>query len=314
LTTLLAVDDSVTMRKVLEITFAGEDYRLLSADGGDAALEVVRRDKPDIVLLDISLPGKDGYAICAEVKAAHPKAFVVLMSSKQVAYDAAKGSSVGADDFADKPFDTTQFIEKVRKVLAGTPVALPAGAAPAPAAAPVAPVAAAAPAARPVAPPLAAPAPSPFAQTQNTLPFGSTPAQARPPAATPATSAAATTPPPVAVAPAASASRTEPSLDHLREALPPRAPAATPAPAADRTLAAMAPAVAPPRTPSSSAVQVAGATAAMSPKLQELGLTPAQVEAVLALSREVVERVVWEVVPTLAETIIKEEVRRLTAE
>jgi CheY-like chemotaxis protein len=308
LTTLLAVDDSVTMRKVLEITFAGEDYRLLSADGGDAALEVVRRDKPDIVLLDISLPGKDGYALCAEVKAAHPKAFVVLLSSKQVAYDAAKGSSVGADDFADKPFDTTQFIEKVRKVLAGTPVALPAGAAPAAAAPPPVP---AAPAVRPVAPPLAAPAPSPFAQTQNTLPFGSAAPQGKPPAATPATSSAATTPPPV---PVATSARTEPSLDHLREALPPRAPAASPAPVADRTLAAMAPAVAPARTPSSSAVQVAGATAAMSPKLQELGLTPAQIEAVLALSRDVVERIVWEVVPTLAETIIKEEVRRLTAE
>jgi hypothetical protein len=49
-------------------------------------------------------------------------------------------------------------------------------------------------------------------------------------------------------------------------------------------------------------------------KLGELGLTPAQVEAVLALSREVVERVVWEVVPQLAETIIKEEVARLTRE
>ncbi|MBM4361624.1 MAG: response regulator, partial [Deltaproteobacteria bacterium] len=58
--------------------------------------------------------------------------------------------------------------------------------------------------------------------------------------------------------------------------------------------------------------------AAVSPelggKLEALGLTPAQVDAVLALSREVVERVVWEVVPVLAETLIKEEIRRLTAE
>jgi CheY-like chemotaxis protein len=302
LTTLLAVDDSVTMRKVLEITFAGEDYRLLSAPGGDAALEVVRRDKPDIVLLDISLPGQDGYAVCAAVKAAHPRAFVVLLSSKQVAYDAAKGAAAGADDFADKPFDTQQMIDKVKKVLAGQPVAPTAAAAPpaptpAPAPVAVAPVAAPtpAPAVRPVAPPLGvAPAASPFAQ--NTQLFGTsvnTP---------PAPIAPAPAPAPV-VTPAASA-RTEPSLDHLR---------AAPAPAAERTLAAMAPAPATPPPAAAAASQVAGATAALSPKLVELGLTPAQVEAVLALSREVVERVVWEVVPTLAETIIKEEVRRLTA-
>jgi hypothetical protein len=59
---------------------------------------------------------------------------------------------------------------------------------------------------------------------------------------------------------------------------------------------------------------VAGSNGQMSEKLEKLGLTPSQVEGVLALSREVVEKVVWEVVPVLAETIIKEEIRRLTAE
>lgn len=96
-------------------------------------------------------------------------------------------------------------------------------------------------------------------------------------------------------------------MEHLRAAPPP-------APAADRTLAAMAPIAAASPAAAAAAVQVLGATASLGPKLTELGLTAAQVDAVLALSREVVERVVWEVVPTLAETIIKEEVRRLTAE
>ena len=63
------------------------------------------------------------------------------------------------------------------------------------------------------------------------------------------------------------------------------------------------------------AASVAGPMPAeMSGKLRELGLTPTQVDAVLALSREVVERVVWEVVPVLAETLIKEEIARLTRE
>jgi len=81
-----------------------------------------------------------------------------------------------------------------------------------------------------------------------------------------------------------------------------------PAPAAQAPIAAQAPAAARP----------AGGAAAvtlgpeMQKRLEDVGLTPAQVEAVLALSREVVERVVWEVVPVLAETVIKEELARLT--
>ena len=61
------------------------------------------------------------------------------------------------------------------------------------------------------------------------------------------------------------------------------------------------------------AAQVAAGTAQMSGKLSDLGLTPDQVNSVLALSRDVIEQVVWEVVPNLAETIIREEIRRLTA-
>jgi hypothetical protein len=59
---------------------------------------------------------------------------------------------------------------------------------------------------------------------------------------------------------------------------------------------------------------VAAANGYLAGKLDELGLTPAQVEAVLALSKQVIERVVWEVVPPLAETLIKEEIARLTKE
>jgi len=85
-------------------------------------------------------------------------------------------------------------------------------------------------------------------------------------------------------------------------AAPAPAAAAPPKPAAPATIAA--------------AVAAAGAAAgngALSGKLEALGLTPAQVESVLSLSREVVEQVVWEVVPVLAETLIKEEIRRLTS-
>jgi len=87
-------------------------------------------------------------------------------------------------------------------------------------------------------------------------------------------------------------------------------PTTTPGSIAGSAPVAPAPAAPPPAPARPAAVAV---SAAMSEKLSEIGLTPQQAEAVLALSREVVERVVWEVVPELAETIIREEIKRLTA-
>ena len=109
-TTLLAVDDSVTMRKVLEITFSGEEFRVVTAENPDAALKKARSEKPALILLDVTLPGQDGYAVCKTLKAEIPGVPVIILSSKQGPYDAAKGSAAGADDFADKPFDTQQLI------------------------------------------------------------------------------------------------------------------------------------------------------------------------------------------------------------
>jgi hypothetical protein len=96
---------------------------------------------------------------------------------------------------------------------------------------------------------------------------------------------------------------------------PAQAPTASP-PAQQVTTAHTVPTAAPPRTPEAAPAAAAAlvVNGHLAGKLGDLGLTPAQVDAVLALSREVVERVVWEVVPQLAETIIKEEIARLTKE
>src|SRR3954469_7592392 len=131
-TTLLAVDDSKTMRKVLEITFSGEDFRLLLCGSSAEALGKLS-ERPSVALVDAGLEGTGGYELCQKLKAAQPGLGVIILSSKQQPYDRALGGQVGADDFADKPFDTQQLIDKVNaqpKKSAGAP-------APAPAAAPV---------------------------------------------------------------------------------------------------------------------------------------------------------------------------------
>ena len=114
--TLLAVDDSVTMRKVLEITFSGEDFRVVTADSSQGALGKLN-ESPSICVIDTVLGGEDGYSLAKEVRKRSPGTSIIMLASRYAPYDQARGRDAGADDWADKPFDTQQLIDKVRKVM-----------------------------------------------------------------------------------------------------------------------------------------------------------------------------------------------------
>jgi CheY-like chemotaxis protein len=261
---ILVADDSVTMRRILELTFHGEDASVTAVETGDSALRKASELTPDIVFADLSMSGMDGYALATAIKSAPglERTAVVVMASQKHPYDEEKGRAAGVDDHIVKPFDTQHVIDRVKQVMGKPRVA--AGAASAASKAGAAPSMGKAPAA---------------AAGSKTIAFGKPPQ--------PANAAQA------AAAPAA------------RESKGGAAPAYKPAAGG----AAAAVAVAAP--PLSAAV--ASANTDLERKISSLGLTAEQAAAVLALSREVVERVVWEVVPDLAEALIKEEIRRLTA-
>ncbi|MEB2313679.1 MAG: response regulator [Sorangiineae bacterium] len=302
---VLAVDDSATMRKALEITFAGEDYRTLLAGSGADALAQLRAERPSLVLVDAQLGGESGYDLCQAIKREAPGTPVIILSSKQQPYDRGRGTMVGADDFMDKPFDTQQLLDKVAATLrkAGEQPAAPPPMAEPPAT--QAPYRAPAPAIASAPPPQAPPASS-AQRRPPTLAYGT-------PAPAPLGASPAPSPAPAPVGP----------RSHTVMGTP------APAPVAPRPAAAAAPVaptpmsgtpVAPrpsPAAPPAVATAAAAATdggGELAGKLAGLGLDSSQVAGVLALSREVVEKVVWEVVPILAETLIKEEIRRLTSE
>ncbi len=304
--TLLAVDDSATMRKVLEITFGGEDFRVVTADGASSALSRLG-EEPVAAVIDTSLGNDDGYLLAKEMRSRQPRLALVIMASRYAPYDANRGRDAGVDDYIDKPFDTQALIEKVKKALVSRETREVAKPAPAPAPAPAAassfqqshaprPPAPAAPAA-PV--PGAAPAKGAWpTQRTHTLSFEGGLPIVPPPAARPAPAA----PVPAAQAPAQPAPATAVPRAPAPAAAAP--PVAAPPPVAPHPVAPPAPA----------AAAIATANGQLANKLGDLGLTSQQADAVLALSREVVERVVWEVVPQLAEAIIKEEIARLTKE
>lgn len=355
--TLLAVDDSKTMRKVLEITFSSGEYEVLLADKSAAALAKLAEKPPAIALVDAQLQGESGYDLCQAIKKQAPGTVVFLMTSRHVPYDKAKGDAVGADDFVDKPFDTQQLLDKVSKAIAAGPKA--AGAA--------APIATPAPVPTPgherkttqiyggpsaVPPPAAGAAPQPAAASaagsgsapsaapkplSTTLSgFGNPTPAARPQSAPlnprPALQQPAAVPLPQNLGRPSAVPGTSPVARPVQPMAQPIArPPAQPAPVAQppamtsvqpQTLqtpqkpaaapVAVAPVAAAPvaAAPVAAAVAVA-VDASLTTKLGTLGLDKAQIEGVLALSRELIEQVVWEVVPQLAETMIREELDRL---
>jgi CheY-like chemotaxis protein len=152
---ILLADDSITIQKVIELTFSDEDFEVVTVGNGRLALERVQEAPPDILLCDIIMPEKDGYDVCDFVKKNPALAHipVLLLTGAFEPFDQERAARVGCDGFLAKPFEPQTLIAKVKDLLARSDK--PA-AAPAPVAAPPTPPAPIAfqPAATPMPPPL----------------------------------------------------------------------------------------------------------------------------------------------------------------
>jgi CheY-like chemotaxis protein len=118
---LLLADDSVTIQRVIELTFSGEDIQVLAVGDGEAAIARIPVDKPDIVLADIGMPKRSGYDVCAFVKN-HPdfKSIpVLLLAGAFEPVDEAKAKEVGCDGVLVKPFEPQHVIARVRELIGG---------------------------------------------------------------------------------------------------------------------------------------------------------------------------------------------------
>lgn len=115
--TILVVDDSPTIRKVVARALADYDYRIVEAADGAAGLEAVRKESPDLVLLDVTMPGLDGYQVCRSLRAnpATVNLPVVMLSGKDGLFDKLRGRMVGATEYLTKPFVPDVLVQVVEK-------------------------------------------------------------------------------------------------------------------------------------------------------------------------------------------------------
>jgi DNA-binding response OmpR family regulator len=125
-TKVLVVDDEAPLRRLVATYLASEVYEVREADDGLRALEIAREFHPDLVLLDLGLPGLDGIEVCRRLRT-FSDCYVVIVTARDDEVDLLVGLSVGADDYLTKPFSPRELVARVRARLRRPRVSTSAG-------------------------------------------------------------------------------------------------------------------------------------------------------------------------------------------
>jgi len=114
---LLVVDDEPPIRRLLRTSLGAQGYRILEAETGQGALDVIAREAPEVVLLDLGLPDLDGLEVIRRVRAAGANVAVVMLSSRGDERGKVEALDLGADDYVTKPFGMAELVARVRTAL-----------------------------------------------------------------------------------------------------------------------------------------------------------------------------------------------------
>ena len=113
---VLIVDDDSNIAEIISLYLIKEMFETKVAEDGYEALELFESFEPDLIILDLMLPGKDGYEVCREIRK-HKDTPIIMLSAKGETFDKVLGLELGADDYMIKPFDTKELVARVKAVL-----------------------------------------------------------------------------------------------------------------------------------------------------------------------------------------------------
>jgi DNA-binding response OmpR family regulator len=116
---ILVADDEPNIVLSLEFLLKQAGFRVRTVADGEAALAAIAQDPPDLVLLDVMIPGRDGYAVCQGIRAnpAWRDMRIIMLTAKGGDIQREKGLSLGADEYVTKPFSTRELVERIRGML-----------------------------------------------------------------------------------------------------------------------------------------------------------------------------------------------------
>ena len=110
---VLVVDDEVSLLRLVQSYLEREGFEVSTAENGETALELAREVKPDLVVLDVMLPGLDGVEVCRRLRQ-FSDAYVIMLTARSEEIDKIVGLSVGADDYVTKPFSPRELVARVK--------------------------------------------------------------------------------------------------------------------------------------------------------------------------------------------------------
>ncbi|MCL2741279.1 MAG: response regulator transcription factor [Oscillospiraceae bacterium] len=113
---VLVIDDDANIRELIRLYLEREGYEVETHDTGKDAIQAIERAKPNLIVLDIMLPGKDGWQICRQLRGSSDTP-VLILSAKDETLDKILGLELGADDYMVKPFDPKELVVRVRAIL-----------------------------------------------------------------------------------------------------------------------------------------------------------------------------------------------------
>ncbi|MBF0193297.1 MAG: response regulator [Magnetococcales bacterium] len=116
---ILIVDDAQNIVLSLEFLMKNEGFSVRVASDGDEALKAIKEQAPDLVLLDVMMPKRDGYEVCQTIRACDDwkNTRIIMLTAKGRDVEREKGLALGADDYVTKPFATRELVAKVREIL-----------------------------------------------------------------------------------------------------------------------------------------------------------------------------------------------------
>ncbi len=117
MTKILLVEDEESIRSFLKINLERNSFQVIEAGTGEEGIEKALLEKPEIIILDVMLPGIDGFQVCSRLRKEFPSAGIIMLTAKGQDMDKIMGLEFGADDYIIKPFNPLEVVLRVKAIL-----------------------------------------------------------------------------------------------------------------------------------------------------------------------------------------------------